>query len=206
MSSNVLTSVNISNSTESTKSNITYSFKESFEELSKIFPNIIIYSVNGEWFIKTTPDGLKPLLTYLKYHTKTSYNQLRDITAIDYPERKLRFEVVYLLLSLQTARRVVISVSIAEGNSLPSVVSLYPSAGWYERETWDRFGIFFRNHPDLRRRLTDYGFKGHPLRKDFPLTGYIEVRYDDFRKRILYEGVSLPQEYRIFNLENPWSN
>lgn len=125
---------------------------------------------------------------------------------MDYPERKLRFEVVYILLSLYTAQRVIVSVSIAEGNSLPSTVQLYSSAGWYEREAWDRFGIFFRNHPDLRRRLTDYGFKGHPLRKDFPLTGYIEVRYDDFRKRILYEGVSLPQEYRVFNIENPWSS
>lgn len=182
-----------------------FAFKETFELVSKRFPAVLIYSVNGEWHIKVSPETLQPLLTFLKYHTNTSFNQLRDITAIDYSERKLRFEVVYLLLSLQTARRLIISVSLSEGRSLPSVTSLYASAGWYERETWDRFGMFFTGHPDLRRRLTDYGFKGHPLRKDFPLTGFVEVRYDDFRKRILYEGVSLPQEYRIFHLENPWA-
>ena len=185
---------------------IAYSFKESFQLISKRFPTVLIYSVNGEWYIKASPSSLKPLLTFLKYHTNTSFNQLRDITAIDYSERKLRFEVVYVLLSLQNARRIIVSVSMSEATPLPSITSLYASAGWYERETWDRFGIFFTEHPDLRRRLTDYGFKGHPLRKDFPLTGFVEVRYADFQKRILYEGVSLPQEYRMFNLENPWAN
>lgn len=184
---------------------ITFSYKETFVLLAQRFPQILVYSVNGEWFIKVSSDSLLPVLTFLKYHTNTSFNQLRDITAIDYSERKLRFEVIYILLSLQNARRLNVSVSISEGEHLPSVTSLYPSAGWYERETWDRFGIFFTAHPDLRRRLTDYGFKGHPLRKDFPLTGFLEVQYSDFRKRILYKNVSFTQEYRIFHLENPWT-
>ena len=178
--------------------------QKQLELIASRFPNTLFYSVNGEWVIKTTPLSLIPLLTFLKSHTLTAYSQLIDMTAIDHSERKLRFEVVYFLLSLPHATRLSVSVSVAEGSSIPSVTSVYPNAGWYERETWDRFGMFFRSHTDLRRRLTDYGFKGHPLRKDFPLTGFVEVRYDDFRKRILYEGVSLPQEYRIFTLENPW--
>lgn len=179
-----------------------------FDEIQRIvalFPSRLYYRVNNnEYVIKTTPERLYSLLTLLKYHTTFRYTQLRGLTAIDHPTSKLRFEVVYFLLSIQNSRRLSMSVSLAEGTSLPSIVSLYSSAGWYERETWDRFGVFFRNHPDFRRRLTDYGFKGHPLRKDFPLTGFVEVCYDDFRKRILYEGVSLPQEFRIFTLENPW--
>lgn len=182
-----------------------FSSKE-FEQLAKRFPDTLFYSVSNGWVVKTTPESLVPLLTFLKHHTKTSFKQLRDLTAIDYFERKLRFEVVYNLLSLENTVRLCVSVSMPETSSLPSVVSIYPSAGWYERETWDRFGIFFSNHADHRRRLTDYGFKGHPLRKDFPLTGFVEVRYDDFRKRILYEGVSLPQEYRMFTLDNPWKS
>lgn len=180
---------------------------KSFDEIKqmvKLFPSRVYYRVNGEYVIKTTPERLYSLLVLLKYHTNFRYSQLRGLTAMDHPTSKLRFEVVYFLLSIQNSRRLSISVSLAEGTSLPSIVSLYSSAGWYERETWDRFGVFFRNHPDFRRRLTDYGFKGHPLRKDFPLTGFVEVCYDDFRKRILYEGVNLPQEFRMFTLENPW--
>lgn len=170
--------------------------------LAKVFPPILYYSTQGEWVIKTTPTYLLPLLTFLKRHTATYYRQLRDITAIDHPKRKFRFEILYQLLSITYNQRLTVSVFVAEGTALNSATSLFSSAGWYERETWDRFGVFFRNHPDLRRRLTDYGFKGHPLRKDFPVTGFVEVRYNDFRKRILYEKVSLPQEYRIFTLNN----
>ena len=173
-------------------------------QLVKFFPNIFYYSIKGEWVIKISAQNVTPLLTFLKYHTGTSYAQLIDITAIDHPERKQRFEVVYQLLSVFYNQRISISVFVSEGQSLDSVVSIYPAAGWYERETWDRFGVYFRKHPDRRRRLTDYGFKGHPLRKDFPLTGFVEVRYDDSRKRILYEKVSLPQEYRLFTLGNSW--
>lgn len=177
----------------------------SLQALSKVFPPVLTYVVNGEAIIKTSPAHLVQLLTFLKHHTGTYYRQLRDQSAVDYPERKLRFEVYYHLLSLTYNNRVTVTVSVAEGFPVESVTSVYSSANWYERETWDRFGIFFTNHPDLRRRLTDYGFKGHPLRKDFPVTGFVEVRYDDFRKRIVYEGVSLAQEYRQFTLDNPWS-
>lgn len=175
-----------------------------FKTLSKVFPPILFYSVNGEWTVKVNSNNLVPLLTFLKRHTATSFNQLRDLSAIDYPENKLRFEVVYQLLSISYNQRLSVSVSVSEGYSLKSVTSIYPSAGWYERETWDRFGVFFRNHPDLRRMLTDYGFKGHPLRKDFPVTGFVEIRYNDFWKRISYEKVNLAQEYRLFHLDNPW--
>lgn len=174
--------------------------------LSKVFPPILYYSNHGEWTVKTKAANLLPLLTFLKHHTLTYYRQLIDITAVDHPERKLRFEVVYQLLSITYNQRLSVSVSVPEGVALDSAVSVYPSAGWYERETWDRFGVFFRNHPDLRRRLTDYGFKGHPLRKDFPVTGFIEVSYKDSRKRIVYEKVNLAQEFRLFHLENPWNS
>jgi len=175
------------------------------QSLAKVFPPILYYSSQGEWVVKTTPTYLIPLLTFLKRHTTTQYHQLRDITAIDYAKRKFRFEVLYQLLSVTYNQRLTVSVAVSEGVALNSATPLFSSAGWYERETWDRFGVFFRNHPDLRRRLTDYGFKGHPLRKDFPVTGFVEVRYNDFRKRILYENVSLPQEYRVFTLNNSWA-
>ena len=174
--------------------------------VSKVFPSAIFYTINGEAAVKIPANYLISFLTFMKRHTATNFTQLRDISAIDYPERKFRFEVVYQLLSISYNQRLTVIVSVPEGSGLDSVVSVYPSAGWYERETWDMFGIFFRNHSDLRRMLTDYGFKGHPLRKDFPVTGFVEVRYNDFRKRILYEKVSLPQEYRLFNLENSWKN
>ena len=178
--------------------------KQQLKSLIKIFPSIIIYSIHGEYVIKTTPSNLIHIINFLKKHTLTFYQQLIDISAIDYPERKTRFEIIYFLLSLYNNQRISISISISEGFSINTITQLFSSAGWYEREMWDRFGIFFNGHTDLRRRLTDYGFKGHPLRKDFPVTGFVEVRYDDFNKRILYESVNLAQEYRIFNLENPW--
>jgi NADH-quinone oxidoreductase subunit C len=162
-------------------------------------------SVTGETRVAIPATHLLQTLTLLRRHTGREFSQLRAITAIDNPERNRRFEVVYLLLSPSTGQRLAVSVHVSEGTPLPSATSVYSSAGWYERETWDRFGILFTGHPDLRRRLTDYGFKGHPLRKDFPVTGYVEVRYDDVRKRILYEGVSLAQEFRLFTLDQPWS-
>lgn len=160
----------------------------------------------GETRISVPTNHLIPTLTLLRSHTGREFTQLRAITAIDTPQHTRRFEVVYTLLSPSTNQRLSVSVHIPEGTPLPSATTVYSSAGWYERETWDRFGILFTGHPDLRRRLTDYGFKGHPLRKDFPLTGYVEVRYDDVRKRILYEGVSLAQEFRLFTLDQPWSS
>ena len=162
-------------------------------------------SASGETTVTVPVEHLVPVLTFLRSHTGREFTQLRAITAVDNPQQERRFEVVYLLLSPSTGQRLRVSVHVAEGATVPSVTGLYSSAGWYERETWDRFGILFTGHPDLRRRLTDYGFKGHPLRKDFPVTGYVEIRYDDVRKRILYEGVSLAQEFRLFTLDQPWS-
>jgi NADH-quinone oxidoreductase subunit C len=177
-----------------------------FQRISRYFPSILFYAVGGEYVIKVPASQLSKLLFFLKHHSLALYRQLIDVSAVDYPERKFRFEVFYNLLSLTYNQRLTITVSVPEAMPLDSVASIYPSAGWFERETWDMYGVFFRNHPDLRRILTDYGFKGHPLRKDFPLTGYVEVRYDDYLKRILYEEVSLAQEFRIFTLENPWQD
>jgi NADH-quinone oxidoreductase subunit C len=126
------------------------------------------------------------------------------MTAVDYPSRKDRFDVVYNLLSVRFNTRIRVKVIINEFQSLESITSIYSAAGWFERETWDMFGIFFINHPDLRRILTDYGFEGYPLRKDFPLSGYIEVRYNESKKRVVYEKLMLPQEFRLFTFETPW--
>jgi NADH-quinone oxidoreductase subunit C len=123
---------------------------------------------------------------------------------VDYPGRPERFEVVYQLLSIRLNRRVRVKVTADETTPVPSITSIFSSAGWYEREVWDLFGIYFADHPDLRRILTDYGFDGHPMRKDFPLTGYVEVRYDEDRKRVVYEPVRLKQEFRTFDFLSPW--
>lgn len=177
-----------------------------FQRLNRYFPSILYYAVGGEYIIKVPASQLSKLVFFLKHHSLSQYRQLIDISAVDYPERKYRFEVFYNLLSIAYNQRLTITVAVPEAMPVDSVTSIYPTASWLERETWDMFGIFFRNHPDLRRMLTDYGFKGHPLRKDFPLTGYVEVRYDDYLKRILYEEVSLAQEFRVFTLENPWQD
>ena len=127
-----------------------------------------------------------------------------DVCGVDWPERERRFDVVYNLLSLKLNQRVRVKIQTDETTPVPSVTAIFPSAGWYEREAWDLFGIFFSDHPDLRRLLTDYGFEGHPLRKDFPLTGYVEVRYDDEQKRVVYEPVKLTQDFRSFDFLSPW--
>ncbi|MGA0282577.1 MAG: NADH-quinone oxidoreductase subunit C, partial [Paracoccaceae bacterium] len=132
------------------------------------------------------------------------YDMLVDITAVDYPERAKRFDVVYHLLSMYQNQRVRLRVSIRDEDILSSIVEVHPSADWFEREVFDMFGILFSGHPDLRRILTDYGFRGHPLRKDFPTTGYTELRYDEVEKRVVYEPVSLVQEYRQFDFMSPW--
>jgi NADH-quinone oxidoreductase subunit C len=169
-------------------------------QITKSFPSVYYFSSRNEWTIKTSIKDHYAFIRFLKYHTLSSFNQLTTITAIDHYDRKLRFEVIYPLLSRIYANRIFVSVSISEEDILDSINELYSSAQPAERETSDRFGIFFRNYKDLRRRLTDYGFKGHPLRKDFPLTGFVEVRYDYFNARMVYDSVSLAQEYRIFFL------
>lgn len=186
------------------KTTVKQEHQKFLETLSENFPLIFYYRVKGEIYIKSKYMFLWNLICFLKIHTETLYEQLIDLSLVDYSERKYRFEIFYNLLSLRYNNRVVVTASFMEMVNLKSIVSLFPNANWYEREAWDMFGVFFVNHPDLRRMLTDYGFKGHPLRKDFPLTGFIEILYDDFSKRLLYEKVSLTQEYRVFSLENNW--
>ena len=168
--------------------------------LKQITPSIIFNVNNNEITIYVNSSDMLKVVFFIKKHTTIKVDQLLDITAIDFPQRKNRFEVVYQYISIKYNNRICISTSVPEGSSLESVTSLYPSAGWYERETWDIFGVHFCNHPDLRRILTDYGFKGHPLRKDFPVTGFIETCYSEFNKRVIYEKVNLAQEYRLFSL------
>ena len=149
-------------------------------------------------------EDITKLLVFLRDDVNCQFKQLMDICGVDYPERPQRFEVVYNLLSLVHNNRVTVKVMLDDNSSIPSVSKVFSSADWWEREIWDLFGIFFSGHPDLRRILTDYGFDGHPLRKDFPLTGYVEVRYDDAQKRVVYEPVKLTQEYRNFDFLSPW--
>ncbi|XP_035758840.1 NADH dehydrogenase [ubiquinone] iron-sulfur protein 3, mitochondrial [Egretta garzetta] len=150
------------------------------------------------------PDGIIPVLTFLRDHTNAQFKSLADLTAVDVPSRQYRFEIVYNLLSLRFNSRIRVKTYTDELTPVDSAVSVHKAANWYEREVWDMYGVFFANHPDLRRILTDYGFEGHPFRKDFPLSGYVEVRYDDEVKRVVAEPVELSQEFRKFDLNSPW--
>jgi NADH-quinone oxidoreductase subunit C len=158
----------------------------------------------SELMLTTTRDSLAGLMKLLRDDSNCLFKMLVDVTAADYPEREERFEIVYNLLSLSHNQRIRLKTSTDENTPVPSVVGLFSAAGWFEREVWDMFGVFFTDHPDLRRLLTDYGFEGHPLRKDFPLTGYVEVRYDDEQKRVVYEPVKLTQDFRSFDFMSPW--
>ena len=149
-------------------------------------------------------NNLIEVMIFLKTNSSTKFKQLIDITAVDYPERDKRFKMVYLLLSHEKNSRIKIEFDIKEGEILSSLTSIFPSANWMEREVFDMYGVEFKDHPDLRRILTDYGFKGHPLRKDFPLTGHNEVRYSEEDKKVIYEPVKLEQNYRNFDYESPW--
>ena len=149
-------------------------------------------------------NNLIEVMIFLKTHSSTKFKQLIDISAVDYPERDKRFKMVYLLLSHEKNSRIKIEFDIKEGEILSSLTSIFPSANWMEREVFDMYGVEFKDHPDLRRILTDYGFKGHPLRKDFPLTGHNEVRYSEEDKKVIYEPVKLEQNYRNFDYESPW--
>jgi NADH-quinone oxidoreductase subunit C len=147
---------------------------------------------------------LRKVLTFLRDDPNCRFKQLMDICGVDYPEREQRFEVVYNLLSLKHNQRVRVKLSTDEDTPVPSVTGIFSSAGWFEREVWDMYGVAFSDHPDLRRILTDYGFEGFPLRKDFPLTGFVELRYDDEQKRVVYEPVKLTQDFRNFDFLSPW--
>ena len=149
-------------------------------------------------------ENLLEVVLFLKNNNETKFKQLIDITAVDYPENEKRFKLVYLLLSHEFNSRILIDIFINENEIATSLTSVFPSSNWMEREVFDMYGIKFKNHPDLRRILTDYGFKGHPLRKDFPLTGHNEVRYSEDEKKVIYEPVKLEQNYRNFDYESPW--
>jgi len=158
----------------------------------------------GQLFIEIDIEALYSTILYLKTNNKCRFKQLIDITAVDYPEKEKRFKLVYLLLSHENNLRILININIDEKIIVPSITKIFPSANWMEREVFDMYGISFKDHPDLRRILTDYGFKGYPLRKDFPLTGHTEVRYSEDKKKVIYEPVKLDQEYRHFDFESPW--
>ncbi|GHF47411.1 NADH-quinone oxidoreductase subunit C [Seohaeicola zhoushanensis] len=159
---------------------------------------------HGELNVDVTAGNIVGFVEFLRSDHSCRFSTLVDITAVDYPDRAKRFTVVYHFLSMYENKRIRLRVSVREEEMVPSLVSIHPSANWFEREVYDMFGILFSGHPDLRRILTDYGFRGHPLRKDFPTTGYTEVRYDEAQKRVVYEPVSLVQEYRQFDFMSPW--
>tara|TARA_B100000470_G_scaffold210757_1_gene189154 strand:+ start:142 stop:732 length:591 start_codon:yes stop_codon:yes gene_type:complete len=159
---------------------------------------------HGQLYLNIDNEDLLKVILFLKTNNETKFRQLIDITAVDYPEADKRFKLVYLLLSHEFNERILIDFFINENELVPTLTSIFPSANWMEREVFDMYGIKFKDHPDLRRILTDYGFKGYPLRKDFPLTGHNEVRYNEDEKKVIYEPVKLEQNYRNFDYESPW--
>ncbi len=163
-----------------------------------------IVEAYGEVNVLVARDTIVDVLIALRDHPAALFKCFIDITAVDYPARAERFDVVYHLLSPRHNTRIRVKCATDEMTPVPSAIPAFPAANWFERETYDMFGVFFSNHPDLRRLLTDYGFEGHPLRKDFPMSGYVEVRYDDEQKRVVYEPVRLNQEYRQFDFLSPW--
>ena len=180
---------------------------ESLEKIinSELTSKIISSKIKHNQILITIEDNnLIDVLLFLKTNPSTKFRQLIEITAVDYPEKDQRFRMVYLLLSHESNSRIVIDYCIKENKIVPSITNIYPSANWMEREVFDMYGIEFKDHPDLRRILTDYNFKGHPLRKDFPLTGHNEVRYSEEDKKVIYEPVKLEQNYRNFDYESPW--
>ena len=158
----------------------------------------------NQLYVDIDVEDIVSVILFLKTNEKCKFKQLIDITAVDYPQREKRFKIVYLLLSHKNNLRIIISAHIDEKETVPSIIKIFPSANWMEREVFDMYGISFKDHPDLRRILTDYGFEGYPLRKDFPLSGHTEVRYSEEHKKVVYEPVKLDQEYRNFDFESPW--
>jgi NADH-quinone oxidoreductase subunit C len=171
----------------------------------KLGPKLVRFDVAlGELTIEVKRDRVRDVITFLRDDERCRFASLIDICGVDYPDRDERFDVVYHFLSPWLNHRIRIRVSASADTPVPSIVDLFPAANWFEREAYDLYGILFEGHPDLRRLLTDYGFQGHPLRKDFPLTGFVELRYDDELKRVVYEPVKLMQEYRNFDYLSPW--
>ncbi|MGH6983714.1 MAG: NADH-quinone oxidoreductase subunit C [Stellaceae bacterium] len=176
------------------------------EKLAAAFPQDVLRReiAHDELMVGVRREAIVRMLQLLRDDPNCRFDVLVDICGVDYPERAERLEVVYNLLSLTNNRRIRLKVTTDEQTPVPSATSVYSAAGWFERECWDLLGVYFADHPDLRRILTDYGFEGHPLRKDFPLTGYVEVRYDEEQKRVVYEPVKLKQEFRSFDFLSPW--
>jgi NADH-quinone oxidoreductase subunit C len=180
--------------------------RELLDEIAPALGDVLLDSniVRGELTIRVQASTIARVLSYLRDDPNCQFKLLVDLCGVDYPEREERFEVVYHLLSPRQNHRIRVKVTTDEATPVPSVTGVFSSAMWYEREAWDLYGIYFSDHPDLRRLLTDYGFEGHPLRKDFPQTGYVEVRYDDEQKRVIYEPISLRQDWRSFDFLSPW--
>ena len=174
------------------------------KELKSLFSEGKITDKKKYFEVIVTKENIFQTIKNLKENKNLIFNQLIDITAVDYPSNSLRFEIIYILLSMVLNKRVVVKTFLGESEGIESITTIHKSADWYERECYDLFGIQFLNHPDLRRIMTDYNFEGHPLRKDFPLTGHTEVRYDDLEKKVIYEPVKLTQEYRNFDYMSPW--
>ena len=184
--------------------------KENLKNAEKLINAELSSKISGsevkfeELLFKTSSGDIIEILKFLKLDNRFKFKQLIDIAAIDYPNEEKRFELVYILLSIENNIRIKISIKFEANEKIPSIVKIFPSANWMEREIFDMYGIKFINHPDLRRILTDYNFKGHPLRKDFPLTGFNEVRYSEKEKKVIYEPVKLEQNYRDFDFNSPW--
>ena len=174
------------------------------EDLNKISDLSSVEDKNIFYQAYFKKENILQIFNELKDNELFNFDQLIDITAIDYPSKEKRFEIIYILLSMKRNKRIILKTSIDENESLDSITQIYKASDWYERECYDLFGVKFNNHPDLRRIMTDYNFEGHPLRKDFPLTGHNEVRYSEDHKKVIYEPVKLEQNYRNFDFESPW--
>tara|TARA_B100000161_G_scaffold199617_1_gene145544 strand:+ start:180 stop:785 length:606 start_codon:yes stop_codon:yes gene_type:complete len=183
---------------------------KNLEDLEKKINSELTTKINkteikhNQIYLDTDKDDLVEVCLFIKTNSDTKFQQLIDLTVVDYPEKSKRFEVIYLFLSLEFNQRLVLKYSISENEVIPSLTNIFPSANWMEREVFDMYGVSFKDHPDLRRILTDYGFVGHPLRKDFPLTGHSEVRYSEDEKKVISEPVKLEQNFRNFDYESPW--
>ncbi|GAA0568275.1 NADH-quinone oxidoreductase subunit C [Caenispirillum bisanense] len=176
------------------------------EYVAAQFPQDVVTTEvqKGELIVSVLRSAIVKVLSFLRDDSNCMFKQLVAICGVDYPEREERFEVVYALLSMKHNQRIRVKVTTDEATAVPTVVPVFSTAGWFEREVWDMYGVIFAENPDLRRILTDYGFEGHPLRKDFPLTGYVELRYDDEQKRVVYEPVKLVQDFRSWDFLSPW--
>ena len=183
---------------------------KNLEDLEKFINSELTSKINNSFikhnniYLNIDHEELIDVISFLKTNNETKFRQLIEITAVDYPEKENRFKMVYLLLSHEHNKRIIIDYTIKETDIIHSLTSIFPSANWMEREVFDMYGVEFKDHPDLRRILTDYGFEGYPLRKDFPLSGNVEVRYNEIEKKIVYEPVKLQQDYRHFDIQSPW--